>query len=37
MWLDGLFMGAPFYAEYTVDFNGPAADLDDVVQAVPPD
>ncbi len=32
MWLDGLFMGAPFYAEYTVDFNGPPADLDDVVQ-----
>jgi unsaturated rhamnogalacturonyl hydrolase len=32
MWLDGLFMGAPFYAEYTVDFNGPVADLDDVVK-----
>lgn len=32
MWLDGLFMGAPFYAEYTVDFKGPAADLDDVVK-----
>lgn len=32
MWLDGLFMAAPFYAEYTVDFNGPPADLDDVVQ-----
>jgi unsaturated rhamnogalacturonyl hydrolase len=32
MWLDGLFMGAPFYAEYTVDFKGPASDLDDVVK-----
>jgi len=32
MWLDGLFMGAPFYAEYTVDFNGPAKDLDDILK-----
>lgn len=32
MWLDGLFMAAPFYAEYTIDFHGPAADLDDVIQ-----
>ena len=32
MWLDGLFMGAPFYAEYTTDFKGPAADFDDVVK-----
>jgi unsaturated rhamnogalacturonyl hydrolase len=32
MWLDGLFMGAPFYAEYTRDFGGPAADFDDVVK-----
>ena len=32
MWLDGLFMGAPFYAEYTRVFNGPAADYDDVVK-----
>jgi unsaturated rhamnogalacturonyl hydrolase len=31
MWLDGLFMGAPFYAEYTADFHGPAKDFDDVV------
>jgi unsaturated rhamnogalacturonyl hydrolase len=30
MWLDGLYMGAPFYAEYTKLFNGPAADYDDV-------
>ena len=37
MWLDGLFMGAPFYAEYTADFKGPAADFDDVVQPVPAD
>jgi unsaturated rhamnogalacturonyl hydrolase len=32
MWLDGLFMGAPFYAEYTADFNGPAANFTDVVK-----
>lgn len=32
MWLDGLFMGAPFYAEYTADFGGPATDFDDVVK-----
>jgi unsaturated rhamnogalacturonyl hydrolase len=32
MWLDGLFMGAPFYAEYTKVFQGPAADYDDVVK-----
>ena len=32
MWLDGLFMGAPFYAEYAVDFHGPTTDLDDVVK-----
>jgi unsaturated rhamnogalacturonyl hydrolase len=32
MWLDGLFMGAPFYAEYTKIFDGPAADYDDVVK-----
>jgi unsaturated rhamnogalacturonyl hydrolase len=30
MWLDGLYMGAPFYAEYTKLFKGPAADFDDV-------
>ena len=30
MWLDGLFMGAPFYAEYTKTFTGPAMDYDDV-------
>jgi unsaturated rhamnogalacturonyl hydrolase len=32
MWLDGLFMGAPFYAEYTKTFGGPAADFDDVAR-----
>ena len=32
MWLDGLFMGAPFYAEYTADFHGPSADFADVVK-----
>ena len=25
MWLDGLYMGEPFYAEYAVTFNEPAA------------
>jgi unsaturated rhamnogalacturonyl hydrolase len=32
MWLDGLFMGAPFYAEYTREFHGPAADFDDILR-----
>ncbi|MCS7337322.1 MAG: glycoside hydrolase family 88 protein [Verrucomicrobiae bacterium] len=31
MWLDGLYMGAPFYAEYIMLF-GPAEDFDDVVK-----
>ncbi|MEP1444583.1 MAG: glycoside hydrolase family 88 protein [Paraglaciecola sp.] len=31
MWLDGLYMGTPFYAEYAVRF-GTQADLDDVVE-----
>lgn len=30
MWLDGLYMGAPFYAQYAVYFNEPAI-FDDVV------
>ena len=30
MWLDGLYMGAPFYAQYAVAFNEPAI-FDDVV------
>ena len=32
MWLDGLYMAAPFYAEYTRVFGGPASDYDDVVK-----
>ena len=28
MWLDGLYMGAPFYAEYAVRFNEPEAFAD---------
>jgi len=32
MWLDGLFMGSPFYAEYAKRFNGPVTDYDDVVK-----
>ncbi len=32
MWLDGLFMGAPFYAEYTKLFRGPPEDYNDVVR-----
>jgi unsaturated rhamnogalacturonyl hydrolase len=31
MWLDGLYMGAPFYAEYAHRF-GPAKDFDDVAR-----
>jgi unsaturated rhamnogalacturonyl hydrolase len=31
MWLDGLYMGAPFYAQYTAEFGG-GADFDDVVR-----
>lgn len=30
MWLDGLYMGAPFYAAYTKIFNGPTTNYDDV-------
>ena len=30
MWLDGLYMGAPFYARFARDFNEPAA-FDDVI------
>ena len=32
MWLDGLYMGAPFYAEYTKVFSGPATNYDDVAR-----
>jgi unsaturated rhamnogalacturonyl hydrolase len=31
MWLDGIFMGAPFYAEYAKHFNQPK-DFDDVAK-----
>jgi unsaturated rhamnogalacturonyl hydrolase len=31
MWLDGLYMGAPFYALYAKEYNQPA-DFDDVVK-----
>ncbi len=34
MWLDGLYMGAPFYAEYAKLFNGPASDFDDVAKQI---
>jgi Predicted unsaturated glucuronyl hydrolase involved in regulation of bacterial surface properties, and related proteins len=30
MWLDGLYMGAPFYAQYAVMFSEPAA-FDDIL------
>src|SRR6185312_13221154 len=30
MWLDGLYMGDPFYAEYTKMFGGPTTNFDDV-------
>jgi len=30
MWLDGLYMGAPFYAEYTKRFGGSPTNYDDV-------
>lgn len=32
MWLDGLYMAAPFYAEYTKVFGGPPANYDDVAR-----
>ncbi len=34
MWLDGLYMGAPFYAEYAKLFNGPVSDYDDVAKQI---
>lgn len=33
MWLDGLYMGSPFYAEYGKIFNEPAA-FDDVINQI---
>ena len=32
MWLDGIFMGAPFYAEYAKLFGEPAGAFDDVAK-----
>ena len=34
MWLDGLYMGAPFYAEYTQRFSPSAAAEDDIAQQI---
>ena len=34
MWLDGLYMGGPFYAEYARLFNGPVSDYDDVANQI---
>jgi unsaturated rhamnogalacturonyl hydrolase len=34
MWLDGLYMGAPFYAEYAKLFNGPVSDYDDMAKQI---
>ncbi|HSD83778.1 MAG TPA: glycoside hydrolase family 88 protein, partial [Anaerolineae bacterium] len=33
MWLDGIYMAAPFYAEYALTFNEPAG-FDDVAQQI---
>ncbi len=34
MWLDGLYMGAPFYAEYTKIFNEPGIAFDEVAKQI---
>lgn len=34
MWLDGLYMGEPFYAEYARLFNGPVSDYDDIAKQI---
>jgi len=34
MWLDGLYMGAPFYAQYAMLFKGPDADYDDIAKQI---
>ena len=34
MWLDGIYMGAPFYAEYAKLFKEPSASFDDVARQV---
>lgn len=32
MWLDGLYMGAPYYAQYAQEFNEPSASFDDIAK-----
>jgi unsaturated rhamnogalacturonyl hydrolase len=34
MWLDGLYMGSPFYAEYAKLLNEPTASFDDVAKQI---
>ena len=34
MWLDGLYMGAPFYAEYAQLFKEPSTSFDDVAKQI---
>jgi unsaturated rhamnogalacturonyl hydrolase len=34
MWLDGLYMGAPFYAEYALLFREPSASFDDAAKQI---
>jgi unsaturated rhamnogalacturonyl hydrolase len=34
MWLDGLYMGAPFYAEYAKLFHEPTASFDDIAKQI---
>ena len=34
MWLDGLYMAIPFYAEYAKLFNRPVSDYDDVAKQI---
>jgi len=34
MWLDGLYMGSPFYAEYAKLFHEPTATFDDVAKQI---
>ena len=34
MWLDGLYMGAPFYAEYAKLFHEPTSSFDDVAKQI---
>lgn len=32
MWLDGVYMGTPFYAQFTLMFAGPASDFEDIAK-----